>query len=215
MPSRISPRARSGVIVGVKPFCSQQFDRVLLQRQLQQHRFVLQEVEAVAGRARPAFEVDQVELSRRARRDRAAVKSNLRIGVAPRADLACCRPRRRSGASGCVRFGIVALDRVAPAASSRSMLGLRGVLLLRGAGGLLPCGPRARPHPSPCRSILLTFVRLPVQLFDFAAASAGAPFRAATSRSTSPFTPRLAQFCLTSVGVFENEFAVEHDWSGS
>ena len=43
-------RARSGVIVGVKPSRHQHVDRVALQGQLEQHGFVLEEVEAVARR---------------------------------------------------------------------------------------------------------------------------------------------------------------------
>ena len=90
-------------------FLHQQVDRVLLQRQFQQHRFVLQEVEAVAGDARAAFEVDQVVLLAELRRGRAP---GSRIGVT------CVAPLRSSrlasspprGDSGCVRFGMLRVD---------------------------------------------------------------------------------------------------------
>ena len=105
MPSSTSPRARSGVIIGVKPSRDQQLDRVLLQRELQQHGFVLEEVEAVPGDAGAAFEVDQVELL--AERDVVERWEAERPDVdACRGGLPCSHPRRRSGASGCVRFGI-------------------------------------------------------------------------------------------------------------
>ncbi len=49
-------------MIGVKPFTHQHVHRVLLQRQFQQHRFVLQEIETVPGDAAAPFEIDQVVL---------------------------------------------------------------------------------------------------------------------------------------------------------
>ena len=62
MPWSTSFRARSGVVIGVKPSASKRPDGVLLQGQLQQHRLVLEEVEPVAGDPGTGLEVDQVEL---------------------------------------------------------------------------------------------------------------------------------------------------------
>ncbi len=55
-------RARSGVRDGREALASEHLDRVALQGQFQQHGLVLEEVEAVAGDAGPALEIDQIEL---------------------------------------------------------------------------------------------------------------------------------------------------------
>ena len=80
----------------------EQLDRVLLQRQLQQHGVVLQEVEAVAGDAGAAFEIDQVVLLGQLRRGRAR-ESRTAGRRRCRGEAPCWRPRRRRarrGASG-------------------------------------------------------------------------------------------------------------------
>ena len=62
MPSRIRSWARSGVTSGREAVADQFVDGELLQRQIEEHGLVLQEVEAVPRGACPALQVDQVEL---------------------------------------------------------------------------------------------------------------------------------------------------------
>ena len=144
MPSRISLRARSGVVMGVKPSAMQHVQGVALQGQFQQHGLVLEEVEAVPGHAGAALEVDQVELL-------AELDVVQRLEVELRQRASCrgtargwpCRPRRpgRRGATGWGSCGGSPRPRRRSASSSASAPRRSA----RGAGGLLPCGPRARP----------------------------------------------------------------------
>ena len=87
MPCKISLRARSGVIVGVKPSRDQQIDGIALQRQFEQHGVVLEKIKAVPGDFRPAFEIDQVELLAQLH-----VIERLEVELAA----ACVLPRRSS-----------------------------------------------------------------------------------------------------------------------
>ena len=120
------------MIVGVKPSRDQHVDRVLLQRQFEQHRFVLQEVEAVAGDAGAAFEVDQVVLLAELRRGRAAgnrTGATCDVAAAQLAAGVLAADAAHRDASGSASLSWIA----SASAPSRSMLGLRRRPSARGA----------------------------------------------------------------------------------
>ena len=89
-------------------------EREALERQIEQHRLVLQEVELLPGDLRARLEVDQRELLARARRDRGERSANLRGVPTRRSSRKSASPP--SGVSGWTRFGIGA----SAASSARS-----------------------------------------------------------------------------------------------
>ena len=139
------------MIVGVKPSRHQHVERVALQGQLQQHGVVLQEIEAVPGHVAPRLEIQQVELLAQLHvierleielRQRRLAAEQLQVRLVVRADRGV----------GMREVGDRAVDGV-QLGGERVELGLRRLRLLAQLPALLPCAPRARPGPWPCRSI--------------------------------------------------------------
>ena len=130
-------------------FANQEVHRVLLQREFQQRGFVLQEVEAVAGDAGAAFEIDQVVLL--GQRDvilhRKAERPHVDVAAAQLlAGVLAADGRLRRASDSASRCGS---PRPRPRAARCA---LRSSPSSREAAGLRPCGPRARRRPSPGRS---------------------------------------------------------------
>ena len=209
MPCRISLRARSGVIVGVKPSRHQQVERVLLQGQFQQHGFVLEKVKAVPGHLGAAFEIDQVEL---------LAQLDVIERLESRTWAARVLPRRTSalasspptGASGCVRFGHrVAGWRPTSASDAHRARPVRRSVCSR---SWRPSSLRAsRSAASFALPIdLLDFVGLAIELFDLGLLISRRCDSSSTKRSTSAFDAAAVAVLLHELGVFENESLIEH-----
>ena len=195
MPCRTSLRARSGVIVGVKPSLHQHVERVALQGQFQQHGVVLEEVEAVAGDAGPALEVDQVELLGQ-------------LDVVQRLEIEL-RQRRLAAEQFQVRLVVDADGR-----GGVREIGNRPQDRLRLGGDLVELSAECRAassrmrRPSSFRASRCSgrgladrpgrLVGLAIGLVDLRFAASRRWVSSSTNRSTSAVAPRLLQFCLTS-----------------
>ena len=158
-----------------------------------------------------AFEVDQVVLLGQLRRGRAPGSRTAARRRSPRRTslLASSPP---TGASGCVRFGMLLW--IAPAsAPSRSMSACICVLRFAEPAALV-LARFALGVVLRLADRLADLVRLPRKLFDLGLQLAPLRSRAATNRATSTFTPRRSQFSWTT-RVFKNESLVEHDCNRS
>ena len=196
MPSRTSLRARSGVVIGVKPSRHQHVDGVALQGQLQQHGLVLEEVEAVAGHAGAGLEIHQVELlGQFARGPAAGSRTSAAASCRGTVRGSTCRPRRsaRRGATGWESAGGARPARRRVASSSR----LHGLRLLAELAAFFLAG-LALGRVLGLADRLRDLVRLAIELLDLDLQEPCGVSSSCTKRSTSTFTPRLAQFCLTS-----------------
>ncbi len=213
MPASTSFRARSGVVMRRKTLAHQHVDRVSLQRQLQQHGVVLEEVEAVPGHVGARLEIHQIELFGQLHvvqrlevelRQRRLAAEQLQVRLVVHAD------RARRGARGWGSAGGSSPTRrrsrrVPPArpGSFREAAAPRSFRASRSAGSLA----------------------LPIDLetsFAWRLSSSTSicmALRSASSctkRSTSTFTPRLTQFCLTSSAFStmnrRSSMGKERDW---
>ena len=190
MPLSTSPRARSGVIIGVKPSRTSRSIAYCCSASSKQHGFVLQKVEAMAGDAGAAFEIDQVVLL-----------GKLHVvehGKAerPHVDLAAAQLLAR----------VLAADR---------RLGMREIRhrvvdRARLGGQAAPCAPGSRSFSSRSRrpsslraSRSASSFAWPIDLLTTFAcressSTSACSFRrcdsSSTNRATSTFTPRRSQF---------------------
>ena len=208
MPCRISLRARSGVIVGVKPSRHQHVERVALQGQFQQHGVVLRESRSRGRRPWRPPRNRSGRASRPARRGRSGLKSNLGGGVLAAADLEVRLVVDADRRVGMRQVGNRAQDRVGLGRRSRP-------------ARLAPrWSARAASRPSALRaSRSAGSLALPIDLLTSLAwrfsssTSACLALRwlsSATNRATSACEPRRWQFCRHQVGVFDDESAIEH-----
>ena len=183
----------------------QHFQGVPLQRQFQQHGFVLQEVESVPGRARPAFEIDQVQLLAQAPRGPAAGSRTCAVR-AGRGAIRGSRVVRAHRRVGMRHVGNRQLD--------RRDLGVQPVVLGLGRILLLPQLPAFFLAGFALRGLLawpiVLVTSLAWRLSSWTSQQTAPPVSNSTSRSTSALASRFRQLVFDQFGVFDDEFAIEH-----
>ena len=187
-------------------FAHQQLDRVLLQRELQQRGFVLEEVEAVAGDAGAAFEIDQVVLL--GQRDVIEHREAERPDVDLAAAQLLARVLAADGRFGMRQVRHRVVDRPPASAASRSMCSCDLLLHLAQPAAFVLAG-LALGIVLRLADRLADRVRQPRKLFDLGLQLPPLRFQLDEPRNVDLHAAAVAVL-LNELGVFENESFIEH-----